>query len=948
MNFQLSLFRYLLAPLIACSLVLHVSAKSDKELQAIDPPADLVIPPAPALPPEEALKTFTLEEGFEIQLVASEPLIHDPVCMAWDEHGRIWVCEMSGYMRTLDAEGQTDPIGNIVILEDTDADGKMDKRTVFLDGIVLPRAIAFAKSGVLYADTTTLWFVRQNSDGSAGAKIPVDRNYANNGGKPGNVEHQANGLLYGLDNWYYNAKSSRRYAQIGSRFRRGSTEFRGQWGITQDDDGRLLANRNPIPIEYDLYFPSSTLRNPNYKFNLNPGIIRVDNKVYPIRVTPGTNRAYRPNQDVSHTTWKLQHATASCGPEIYRGAQFPDEYYGNVFVPEPAGNLVKRIIRSTDDQGKPTAKQAYAGKEFLASTDERSRMVNAYTGPDGALYLIDMYRGVIQDKHYLTSYLRRQAESRGLDKPIGMGRIYRVVHKDSPIDPAPVKLADLPSTELVKMLGFKNSWHRLNAQRLLVQRRDSEVQVALETMATTDPNPQARIHALWTLKGMRSLSAGVLYKAGDATDSRVRVQVLRIAEDYSGKTEAALFVQLMQRYNKSSPDWPLDLQLAFTAGSLAGIDTPEAYDVLAAVMARRGGQALFRSAAISGLRGKEAVMLAKLGEAGNKDLKKGFTQALVKATENGDLTIVSLLALIDRPDFKDSRTDLLSSLTMQAVEQQRNDVIDQLIDKLAADNAAVEDQSAILSAMAQAKEINGSPIELNGKPAIFETWSAAPPEHLKDLVANLDKVFVYEREYISPEMKKRLALGQLHFETHCSTCHGADGMGVEKAAPPLVNSNWVQKHPKVLATLVLNGVEGDIEVKGKVYTSPEDTPGLMPGLKAALTNDQDLADILTFIRSKEFKNNKEGVGPVDVQTVSEVRKASANRNSAHSVNELIRLNAAITGVDVISASSNSQVVTANWLNHSNRNLVITLFGVIAPLVLLLIVTVFGGMAKETE
>lgn len=942
MNLDQPLFRYLTAVLIAFSLMLPALAKSDKELQQIDPPSDLEIPDAPVLTPEQALESFQVEEGFEVQLVAAEPLIEDPVCMAWDERGRLWVCEMLGYMKTIDAEGETDPIGNIVILEDTDGDGQMDKRTVFLDKIVLPRAIAFAKNGILYADTTTLWFVRINANGSAGAKMPIDRNYSNNGGRPANVEHQANGLLYGLDNWYYSAKSSRRYQNVNGRFRRGTTEFRGQWGITQDDDGRLLANRNPVLVEYHLYPPSATLRNPNYTFKGAP-ILRTDNSVYPIRVTPGTNRAYRPNQDVNHETWKLQRATAACGPVIYRGTQFPEEYYNNIFVAEPAGHLVKRLVLSKDEDGKPTVEHAYKDKEFFASTDERSRIVNNYVGPDGALYMLDMYRGVIQHKGYLSAYFKRQIKSRNLDTPIGLGRIYRVVHKDSPIDHTPPNLADMDSVDLVPLLGHTNAWHRMTAQRLLVQRRDASAVEALELMATTGANPQARIHALWTLKGMGKLTPGLLYTAGTTENTRVRVQVLRLAEDFEAKPEAKQFVSLLKQYDSESRSWELDLQLAFTAGILASIDTPEAYDVLASVIDRRSDDRLFRHAAISGLRGKEAVMLAKVSDG---PIKGELTGALVKATENGDLTIGSLLELINQPEFAESRSNFLKTLSVQAVDQDRYEVIDQLIGKL--QGATLEEQAAILAGMTEARSMRATPIELIGKPEVFETLATDTPETLVPFVEQFDQTFVYEREVIDAALAKRIELGEILYGTHCSACHAADGNGIVKTAPPIVQSEWTEMHPKVLAMLVLNGVEGDIMVNGKLYTSPEDTPGIMPGLKAVLTSDEDVANILTYIRSKEFRNNGD---PVDVQTVAEVRQMGATRNSAYSVDELIAIDAKLRGITPVLQASNApqiQLAKHSWLTHTERNLVLTLLAVLIPLIVLLVVTCLGALAKPID
>ena len=934
--------------LLALLLVGPFSALADED-QSINPPDAIMNKPSPVLSPEDALKSFTIEEGFEVQLVASEPMIEDPVCMAWDEAGRLWVCEMRGYMPDASANGEEEPTGNIVILEDLNGDGVFDedndKRTVFLDKIVLPRAIAFAKNGLIYADYQRLYYVKINSDGSAGFKQTIDASYSNDGKAKSNVEHQANGLLYGLDNWYYNAKSARRYKQIGARFRTdkatdrnpaGGTEFRGQWGITQDDNGRLLTNRNPVLINYELFFPSSTKRNPNFKFE-GP-TVRVSNKVYPSHPTPGVNRAYRKGT-VDHDTWKLKVATAACGPEIYRGTQFPAEYYNNVFVPEPAGNLLKRIVLETGDDGKPNARHAYEGKEFLTSNDERNRFVNTYTGPDGALYLVDMYRGLIQHKSYITGYLRRQIEARDLARPIGFGRIYRVVHKATEIDHATPKLSKMTGEQLVELLGHPNAWQRHTAQRLLVQMKDAETVEPLNELATTSDNPQARIHALWALQGMGKLTPVTLAKAGDSKNERVRVQVLRLSEDYEGELDARRFVSLMQRYNAGSPGWALDLQMAFSAGTLASIDTPEAYDVLLAVIERRGDDTFFRNAVISGLRGKEAVMLAKVKDG---PIKKQLTGALVKAVDNGDLTTGSLLALVDSPDFADQRNDLLKTLAYQAVQQDRLRVVEELVAKLSAETSTLENQQAILQGMAEAAEFRTSPMELDGKPDLFTKWQASAPEGLEELIAKLDEIFDYERTAVSPEVQARIDSGSLHYGSHCSGCHGEDGMGLEGNGPPLSPSNWVNASPKMLAALVLNGVEGDIVVNDKLYTPPLIQP-VMAGFKHAEMTDQDIADILTFIRSKEFGNHS---GPVDAETVTEMRAAYASRDQTMSPAALWKIHELDTG-EVAAKGPEAHVVKSDWLLDQNQlYLVYTLLSVTGLMLILLAGTMLGNRLSK--
>lgn len=927
----------LFAPLLALMLApLSVLAED----QSINPPDAIMNKPSPVLSAEESMKTFQVEAGFEVQLVAAEPLVNDPVCMAWDEDGRLWVAEMTTYMADQYAKTEEEPKGNIVILEDTDADGVMDKRTVFLDGIILPRALAFAKNGLLYADYEKLYFVKINSNGTAGFKQVVDPTYSNDGKAKSNVEHQANGLLYGLDNFYYNAKSTRRYLQVGSRFRTdkatehnpaGGTEFRGQWGISQDDDGRILTNRNPTPIEYELLFPSVTKRNPNFKFN--PGTLKVSNKVWPVHPTPGVNRAYRSGV-VDHETWKLKVATAACGPEIYRGTQFPSEYYNNIFVPEPAGNLVKRILLTTDDDGKPTAKLAYEGKEFLTSTDERNRFVNAYTGPDGALYLVDMYRGLIQHQTYITDYLRRQINARELDKPIGMGRIYRVVHKESPIDHTAPKLSEMDSVQLVELLGYTNAWQRHTAQRLLVQRNDADSVEALKTMATTSDNAQARIHALWTLDGMRKLDADTLVAAGQTEDQRVRVQVLRLSESYEGKPEAKRFVGLMLRYADDSPNWAMDMQLALSGGILASIDTPQAYDVLNGVIKRRGNDNLFLGAIVSGLRGKEAVMLAKVEDG---PIKKMLGGALVKATESGDLTMGSLLALVDSPDFADQRNELLKNLSTEAVEGDKIMVVNELVGKLASDSYTEANKLAILQGMAQGSEKRTSPMELNGKPEIFTALQASAPQSLAEIVGKLDEMFVYERNELDPETLARIEAGRMLYGAHCSTCHGEDGNGLEGAGPPVSPSNWVDASPRMLAALLLQGMEGPIEVNGKRYEPPAIQP-VMTGFKNSEMSDKDIADILTFIRSKSFGNN---AGPVDPAIVTEARETYKNQTNAFSPDQLWAINKADGGA-APPPKPMANVVVAGWLYHSNRNLVITLLAVSVLMAVLLVGTLIGS------
>ena len=421
--------------LFALSIADSIAQNGDKagEKQVSLVPADK-IPPAPVLTPEEALKSFKLAPGFRIELVASEPLIHDPVAIQFAPDGKIWVLEMSGFMPNADGIGEDKPVGKIAVIEDTDGDGKMDKRVVFADGLVMPRALSLVRDGLLVAEPPRLWFLRDtDGDGKSDEKVEVAKDY----GDTKNPEHTANGLMWAMDNWIYSANHTTRFRNDDGEWRREPTTFRGQWGISQDNFGRLVYNSNSDQYRMDVVPSHYLRRNPNYRTPAGLNVDPIRNQTtWPIRVTPGVNRGYQ--QGILRPDGTLSRFTAACGPAIYRGDNFPAEFQGNAFVCEPSANLVKRNILQ-DENGMITGRHAYTNAEFLASTDERFRPVNLNNGPDGALYIVDLYRGILQHRIYLTSYLRAQAESRELQQPTGLGRIYRIV-ADGPA-PKPVTLA---------------------------------------------------------------------------------------------------------------------------------------------------------------------------------------------------------------------------------------------------------------------------------------------------------------------------------------------------------------------------------------------------------------------------------------------------------------------------------------------------------------------------
>jgi glucose/arabinose dehydrogenase/mono/diheme cytochrome c family protein len=555
------LLRILFILLIAASPL--AAQRGDKRQQQVAPVPSEKIPPAPPLSAEAALKTFKLPAGFRIELVASEPLVEMPVALTFDPDGRIWVVEMRGFMPNLEGKGEEEPVGRVVILEDTDGDGRMDKRTIFLDGLVMPRAVCIVRDGALVGEPPNLWFCRDtDGDGTCDEKTSVASDFGNRK----NPEHCASGLLWAQDNWIYSLYHTNRYRNTTGKWERQPTINRVQWGLSQDDFGRLFYTANSDHLRGDLV-PSQYVdeRGLTNKLTGLGTKIAQDQSVWPIRVTPGVNRAYEPKQLRADGT--LATFTAACGTCIYRGDALPADFYGNAFVCEPAANLVRRDVLSEKD-GVIVAKNAYHQAEFFASTDERFRPVNVYTGPDGALYIADMYHGIIQHRTYVSSYLHKQIEARGLDRPQNQGRIYRIVHQSKAPGPRP-GLRSASVSELVKHLSHPNGWWRDTAQRLLIERADRSVLPALKSVLGNTTNTHARLHALWTLEGLAGLDIATLQTALDDKEPKIRAASIRLAEPFLRNPKLGagpLLEKILQLKNDLTAD--VQIQLALTLGEL--------------------------------------------------------------------------------------------------------------------------------------------------------------------------------------------------------------------------------------------------------------------------------------------------------------------------------------------------------------------------------------------
>ncbi|MFT7420355.1 MAG: glucose/arabinose dehydrogenase, partial [Arcticibacterium sp.] len=346
--------------------------------------------------PTFSLEDYQVEDGFELSLAASEPFLKAPVSIDFDNKGRIWAVEMIGYMPNLEGMGEDIPNGRISILEDLDKDGVIDHSKTFLDKLVLPRGLAHVYGGLLYVDGPKLWFVEIKKD-KPGKKTLVDAIYA----EGGNVEHSSNGLMMNIDNWIYSAKYNFRYQLKHGKWLKEPTSYRGQWGITKDNFGRLYFNSNGTQLKGDYVLANKAIQNRYFKPVIAENQKLASDRVFPIHQT-SVNRGYQTG--TLDKKGYLRNVTAACGPLVYRGGAFLENYNQNVFTCEPAANLIKRNVM-TFENIRSSGKQAIEGKEFIASTDEGFRPVNLFNGPDGAIYVVDMHRGIIQHKAYISQYL---------------------------------------------------------------------------------------------------------------------------------------------------------------------------------------------------------------------------------------------------------------------------------------------------------------------------------------------------------------------------------------------------------------------------------------------------------------------------------------------------------------------------------------------------------------
>ena len=548
-------------------IVTHPITKSEPaSVEHLSTKALIAFEIPPPKSPKEALASFKVRAGFQVELVASEPMVVDPVAFDWGADGRLWVVEMRDYPLGIDGKGKHG--GVVKVLEDTDGDGRYDKAATFLEGIGFPSSVMPWRKGALIAAAPDLFYAEDtNGDGRADLRKVLFTGF-----NRGNQQHRFNGFEWGLDGWIYvangdsgghvNSLATGKTISISGRdlrFRPDTGEMetvsaQTQFGRRRDDWGNWFGNNNPTWL-WHVTLPEHYLRR-NPQLAVKSVLHVLANYENSTRVYPASAPMLRPNQP-----WSLNHVTSACSPCPYRDDLFGSEFASSVFMSEPVHNTVHREVLVRDGAGfKSHRAEGEEQNEFLASTDNWFRPVTLKTGPDGALYIADMYRFTLEHPEWISPEMQSRIDLRaGEDK----GRIYRVVPEGKVRRPIP-NLTKLNSRELVAAMDSPNGWQRDTAQRLLIERDGSFPIVELKNLLGVAHAPQVRLQALATLGLLGSLTAATLVAVLADPHPAVRCEALRQSETMAGKGDA-IFLAVAALVSDSDPS--VRLQTAFTLGA---------------------------------------------------------------------------------------------------------------------------------------------------------------------------------------------------------------------------------------------------------------------------------------------------------------------------------------------------------------------------------------------
>ncbi len=505
------------------------------------------------LSPEQALESFRVATGFRVELFAAEPHVVDPVEMAFDENGGVYLAELGD--NPDDPPAGQEPLSRIKYLEDTDGDGRIDRHTVFADGLLAVEGIAPWRGGLVATAAPDILYLK-DTDGDRRADV---REVMYTGFAVPHVEGRLSNPRLGLDNWFYvvnhgypgsvTVPGNPSVPAVNVRKRefrfhpiRGLAEAStgdAQFGQSYNRWGHWFITHNTVHLRHTVVPPGYLDRNPLFAVEESEQDIsdhgRPASPVYPISApqrwrverTRARSRRYAETRP-GRVEQLAGFFTAAAGTTVYTGDRFGPDFEDAIFVGEGNGNLVHCDV-ATPDGATYTARRWPAQGEFLASSDNWFRPVNFANAPDGSLYVLDYYREFLEHPDFIPEAVKRRL---GMDFRAGdtLGRIYRIVPAKEGWRPRPDRLGDFASEELVRLLGHSNGWHRRTAHRLLVERQDQGAVHSLEHNLTAHPDAAVRLRSLWVLEGLGSLTPELVESTLGDVHWAVREAALRLAD----------------------------------------------------------------------------------------------------------------------------------------------------------------------------------------------------------------------------------------------------------------------------------------------------------------------------------------------------------------------------------------------------------------------------------
>jgi putative membrane-bound dehydrogenase-like protein len=667
--------------LAVCALLLQsLFAQSPKD--SLDRNYAAELPRIPPTEPAAALKTFHIAPGFGIEQVAAEPLVADPVAVAFDENARLYVVEMRGY-----SENKDEKISRIRLLEDTDSDGKFDKSTIFVEGLAWPTAVFCWAGGVLVVDAPDIFYFKDTSgDGKADEQRKL---YTGLG--VGNVQGLANSFQWGPDNRIYLAISG-----SGAELRRADDEqqrplsLRGrdiaidprtwdvtpvsggaQHGLSFDDWGNRFVCSNSDHLQEVMYEDRYLARNPYIAAPPPRRSIAADgpqadvfrtSPVEPWRIVRTRLRSTGVVPGIVEGGGRpAGYFTGATGATIYRGNAWPNQWHGVAIVGDVGSNLVHRKKLEPNGIGF-IGRRIDEKSEFVSSNDIWFRPVQFANAPDGTLYILDMYREVIEHPASLPPIIKKHLDlTSGRDR----GRIYRVV-PDGFKQPTLPKLADAAVEVLVALLQHPNAWHRDTAARLLYERQEKAAIAPLEKLAIESPLPLARMHAMCALDGLNGLSEKIVLPRLSDDHPGVREHAVRLAEKLAGSS-----TKIQRRLLDMIDDDQVRVryQLAFSLGVLPS--SPERNLALVKLAKRDVADGYVRVA-----------VLSSLAQGAGETLRKLAADAEFTESREGRELVASLAAQIGRQQRPEDIAELLTAA--KALAQANSTALPIIIQRVAA------------------------------------------------------------------------------------------------------------------------------------------------------------------------------------------------------------------------------------------------------------------------